>query len=281
MENIFILYLSLAYLPKFLVLFVFALNEFSQGMDSLLFRMLVMFDEIILFIQFGLHSVPQYFRQSIITYCDWTCIKLEYIYFIYHSMSALTLGIITLERALALIWPLHFGNKFTMQRCLILIGTLMGTAFSLYFPIIFTIKQGVYGSVIPDSLPGYIKFFSEAQFVMNTVLPVITVLIGFALITRALRESHRFSNYHQRKCLKHVVPILRFPHAVYIFLQMVFSSTPCSCAFNISVFLRCLSQFCDCLNHSINMFLDCITGKKIRKALKSLFLCDCCRKRTS
>ena len=126
-----------------------------------------------------------------------------------------------------------------MQRCLILIGTLIGTAFSLYFPIIFTIKQGVYESVIPDSLPGYIKFFSEAQFVMNTVLPVITVLIGFALITRVLRESHRFSNY-QRKCLKHVVPILRFPHAVYIFLQMVFSSTPCSCAFNISVFFEVL-----------------------------------------
>ena len=140
-----------------------------------------------------------------------------------------------------------------MQRCLILIGTLMGSTCSLYLPIIFTIKQAVNGilgrtmCIILDSLPGYIKFFSTAQFVMNTASPLITMLIGYALIIRALRKSHKFSNSQQQKCLNHVVMILliasvafvilRFSHAVYIFLQMVFSSTPCSYAFKISVFL--------------------------------------------
>ena len=281
-----------------LVFIIFSRGASWKASDALLFRMLAVFDATVVFINIGLHNIPMHFSKSIITYSDWTCKVLEYIYFVSRSMSGFTLAIIAVERALALSRPLNFDSICSRRNCLSFSITIFIIVCIMYFPLLISTKRGIFelsGEAIcflEAALPNYANgFFYGAEFVLSCILPIIIMLICDVIIIRALRRSKLIRSECQAgNSTDHIIPmlliasiifiILRLPHSIYIFLEVLFRAQPYSCTYKVAYFLGFIGHVCDCTNHSINMLLYCITGRKFRNAIKELFICESCREKT-
>ena len=275
-----------------LVFIVFSRGELSNCANAWLFKLLAVFDATIVFINIGLQNIASLAWRSIILYSDWTCRVTVYVYFISRSMSALTLSIITVERAFAVTWPLKLGNMDIRRHSLLAAGILIGVVCIMYFPLLLFVSKesyllgGIEECLILSTYLAYSLTFTWIEFAMSSMLPVITMILSDILITCALRKSQQMICKHNDKSTNHVILmlltasivfiILRIPHVIFMYMQLFPLPTPVSCINNILHVFAYVAYLCDCIGHSINMFLYCITGCKFRKALKGLFLCDDC-----
>ena len=277
-----------------LVFIIFSRSALWKASYALLFRMLAVFDGTIVFINIGLHNIPSHVSQSIITYSDWTCKMFIYTYFVSRSISGFTLAIIAAERALALSRPLKFESICSKKNCSLSSITMVIAICVVYFPLLMSIKQDIFAlsgdniCVVDAALPNYANdFFYGAEFVLSSLLPMIIMLISDVIIIRTLCKRKRMqSRCHAGNSTDHIIPmlliasivfiILRLPHALYICLDVFSRPQPSSCAYNVLYFLGFICHICDCTNHSINILLYLITGRKFRNAVKELLTFKCC-----
>ena len=127
-----------------LVFIIFSRGGLWKASDALLFKMLAIFDAMIVFIDIGLHNIPLHVSQSILTYSDWTCKVLDYVYYVSRSMSGITLAIIAMERALVLSRPLNSESICSRMNCLIFSITIFTVVCIVYFPLLISIKHGIF-----------------------------------------------------------------------------------------------------------------------------------------
>ena len=280
-----------------LVFIVFSRGSLSKIPNSVVFRLLAIFDGIAVFINVILHAVPGLFGESVITQSDGTCKGVLYIYFVSRSMSSWALVIIGLERALGVSLPHKFRDICTRRRFVIITAALLTAICILYFPLLISIKMAYYPPsdsqlcVLHANLPDYADgFFFYGEFIISTLLPMVAMLVTDVIIICVLRKSDAF---HQRKdqTMNHIIPllltasiafiILRLPNAIYMFMELAYRSRPYSCMYYFALFVGYVAYFCDTLNHSINMFLYCVSGRNFRNECVAMFKCDTCCERIS
>ena len=143
---------------------------------------------------------------------------------------------------------------------------------------------------IPGEFSAYTQFLTKAKFLMSTMLPMISMIISDILIIRALRKSRQILHKHNDKSTDHIIPtlltativflILRLPYVAFNFFQLLPQAKSAPCRDAIIPIFAYVANLCDCINHSINMFLYCMTGRRFRAALIRLFLCGSCKGRT-
>ena len=278
-----------------LVFIVFSQDELPNCANALLFRLLAVFDATVVFVNIGLQNIASLAWRSVITYSDWTCKISVYMYLISRTMSALTLSILAIERALAVTWPLNLENMDTKRRFLLLTFVLFGAIFVIYFPCCIFVTHAVFvgwydACSIPGEFSAYTQFLTKAKFLMSTMLPMISMIISDILIIQALRKSRQILHKHNDKSTDHIIPtllaativflILQLPYVAYNFFQLLPPAKSAPCRDAIIPIIAYVANLCDYINHSINMFLYCMTGRRFRAALKSLFPFGSCKGRT-
>ena len=248
-----------------LVFMVFSRGELSNCANAWLLRLLAVFDAMIVFINIGLQNIASLAWRSIISYSDWTCRVTVYVYFISRSMSALTLSIITVERAFAVTWPLKLGNMDIRRYSLLAAGILLGAVCIMYFPLLLFVSKEAYlldGSeecIILGNFSAYSQTFTLIQFAMSSMMPVITIIISDILIICALRKSQQMLHKHNDKSTNHVIPmlltasivfiILRIPHVIFMHMQLFPPPTSVSCVNNTLHVFAYVAYLCDlCLS---------------------------------
>ena len=278
-----------------IVFLVFSLQCMSSGVTSLLFKTLAVWDTAVVFINIGLHTIPLRSYQSLVTYSNATCKIVVYMYFICRSMAAWTLVTIGLERVIGVTWPLSAGNICTRSRVITFMICSTLVVAILYCPLAFTISQDTILSngqqicAIHAELPDYSKaYFFYVEFLISTFFPFIAMMIFNVKIIAVIRRSQRtFASTYQDGRTSHVTPmllaasaafvLLRLPCAVFMFLELAFQAQSLSCIHRVIIYLGYASYICDTVNHSINMFLYCVSGRHFRKALFEMIKCVYCR----
>ena len=283
-----------------LVFIIFSRGGLSKIANSVIFRLLAIFDGTAVFINVVLHDIPVLLGESVITQSDGTCKGVLYIYFVSRSMSSWALVIIGLERALGVSLPHKFRDFCTRQRFAMIIAVVLAVISILYFPLLISIKMEYYPPsdtelcILHADLPDYANgFFFYAEFIISTLLPMVAMLITDVIIICVLRQSHKMDSKHHKndKTMNRIIPllltasvafiILRLPQATYMFMELTYRSRPYSCMYHVALFVGYVAYFCDTLNHSINMFLYCVSGKNFRNEFAALCKCKPCCQRIS
>ena len=278
-----------------LVYILFSVGDLSKGTTSMLFRILAVVDAVVVCLIIGLHYIPLLFGNSITPSTDVTCKMLPYLYAVCRSMSAWTLIIIGVERVIGLSWP-HRAYVICTRKYFGTILLCTGAIVSaLYGPLIVSVKMdfddnvGVHVCHL-HNLPGLSSYFIlYMDILLGSLLPMTAITINNVLIFRAIRHSKkvRRQSYvvNQGPQQDHVVPMLVTASTVFFFLRlpmvvswiMEINIGNHQCLRFVAMNLNVLGNICDGINHSINMFLYCLCGQNVRRQLRVILMCGCCK----
>ena len=281
-----------------LVILVFSLNDMSGSTTSLLFRILAFFDMLVVIINIALHNIPRLATgRSLIAFSNTTCKVFEFIFFSARSMSSWTLVMIGMERAIGMTWPhkaRDICSRSRFSKGVILMVTIITI---LFCPLLVStelglrIQTGEYICDIYAKLPVYgLVLFIYMEVTIATLAPLSIMLICNVIVIRALQKRtnvrRALTASGANSTGSHIAPmmlsasfafmLLRLPEPIYIFMDKTYLSNWELYGFRVITFMAYLSVACDSLNHSINIFLYCLSGPRFRQRLVRMVLGVCC-----
>ena len=285
---------------------VFSMPSYRHSLTSTLYRVLAVADTMAVVIYDGFGTLARIISgENLIVYSTATCKFFVPLHMWSRAFSAWVLVIIGLERVIGILRP-HRAKVINSKRRYGWIIT--GTALALlcfYSPLFVSISrlpvfnQGVeftgYCAFYTDRnhMKEYFMIFDWASLMLTSLLPFV-VIISFnsAIIIALIKRRRQFSGTHGNETDKNnavailisvslTFIVLTLPYAIYILLQRYYSSVGNYHSFEkTSVILGILAPICDSLNHSINIALYCLCGRKFRRCLLEMLCCACCKRRS-
>ncbi|XP_038052357.1 neuromedin-U receptor 2-like [Patiria miniata] len=134
---------------------------------------------------------------------DLFCRLLEskYLAFALSYASAFNLCVVTLERYIAIVHPLHYARKLTTSRMVTLIVIVWVTSFVVHVPLIFTIE--------PIDDPNNICSFEYPHRLFPIMVSIFTFLVGYLLPLTLMSLAY----YKMQVTLKRQAKALNLQHA--------------------------------------------------------------------
>ena len=275
---------------------VFSTPPYRQSLTSVLYRVLAVVDTMVVVIYDGLETfVLNVAGVNVLTYNIITCKLLVPLHIWSRAFSAWVLVIISLERFIGILFPhrakvINTKRRFGWLTFAAAIGLL-----AFYSPLFVTIEQmsldvqGVRsgGYCVFNLVPGR---FKEYFLIMGWVTTLLACLIPFVFIitfnvsiicTLIKRRKQVLGNDSDANSSAVAILIsvsltffiLTLPYALYFILQEYFLAIGDNASFEKTFILLKYANICDTANHSINIVLYCLCGRKFRQCLREMFCC--------
>lgn len=237
-----------------------------------------------------------------------SCKLIPYIGDVSHCVSILTLVLISVDRYIAICWPLSTKYRITPRRCNILIAATWIVALVIQSGVLYSFQLYNLGeqtlcAMFWGSLRNYNeasleihkkvqKFYALGIIALIYVLPLITITILYSSIIQELRSKQRMQSIHQPT--HHRRQRRREDNRVIAMLVAVVSIFAAFFApFHVSQFIRLFiwdySSFIPCQSKdiefstfylalsicSINPYIYFIFIRRYRKCARDLLKCLC------
>ena len=282
---------------------VFSMPSYRHSLTSMLFRVLAVADTMAVVIFDGFGTLPRIVSgKNFIVRNTATCKFFVPLHMWSRSFSAWVLVIVGLERIICILYPHRAKVVNTKWRY----GWIItGTALALlcfYAPLFLGVKRiPVYNEGVEisgycafynyrDYMEEYFRIFKWASLMLTSLLPFVAIIsINVAIIIALRKRRKRVSKSYGKQSDKHNTTailisvslafiILTLPYALYFILQDYYSGSNYHLFERTSIILGTLAPICDSMNHSINIALYCLCGRKFRRCLLEL-ICYACHKR--
>ena len=283
---------------------VFSMPSYRHSLTSMLFRVLAVADTIAVVIYDGFGTLAMIVSgENLISHNTATCKFFVPFHVWSRAFSAWVLVIIGLERVIGILRPHRAKVVNTKRRYGWIIA---GTALALlcfYAPLFLAIRRiPVYNEGVEvggycafynyrNRMEEYFMIFDWASLMLTSLLPfAIIISFNVTIIVALIKRRRRVSESHENQSDKNnavailisvslTFIILTFPYALYFTLQRYYSNVGNYHLFEMtSLILGTLAPICDSMNHSINIALYCLCGRKFRRCLLEM-ICYACRKR--
>ena len=228
---------------------------------------------------------------------SWECKVMNYLCNVALSSSVWLVVLMTVERCVAVIWPLKISGWVSMKRARIVVSILYAimAAFNSVYLIVFTskrtrIRNGNTCSIHESHMPFFKSIWSVIDMVFYAYIPQILIFILNIVIimklARATKEQAEMRNASKSEQSQGQVTamlltvsitffVLTNPYTIfYLCMQndvwnyMASARSYAQYAL-VSTLLRLLAD----LNHCINFLLYVATGKRFREDIVQLFRC--------
>ena len=210
-------------------------------------------------------------------------------------ISVWLLVFISLERFIAVFFPLKVNIYCTMKRTYILISVLTILGFVSAAPLLFTgTSKNVDGRIscsMTGSDPVYdLIYLITLHLVYSTIPFVIIATLNMLLVRkikvmrklrqRLIGQPHAQSNTNNQRsplpmmfsiCV--LFAVTSFPTTTYLFIRTLCRIMKGKPYFAHDNLFFLIQRILDEMNHCLNLFLYCLTGSVFRKTLFNLFRC--------
>ena len=244
---------------------------------------------VVIFLQNGVYGctfLPSsvFFRQLGISFSFWTGIT-----------SSWLLVLISLERFIAVFYPLKVRLYCTMKRMYVSVFVLTIIAFVVSIPFFFTCSIKVtnimhtcsiklhgpsYDFIILFVLGCFYSFFPFCIVTAVNVSIIIKMRRQRAFLMTLQRQNIRQPSFSQNTSLVTMMVAVCLVFAITSFPASVILMTTYGCRFfkgefciSLDGWLFSMSLVLDEINHSVNFFLYCISGSVFRNAFCNIFRC--------
>ena len=223
------------------------------------------------------------------------CRLINLIYFTAGIVSIWLLVFISLERFIAIFFPLNVNIFFTMKRTYAMILTLTISGLVSATPLLFTCSNIIIGGRPSCSIMGsdhvYDLIFAIVIVILYSIIPFIIITSLNIMLVRKIKAMKKFrqklvgQHMPRTNASKQTSPVpmmvsicvlfalTRFPSSTYISIRMIcklIKGLDCFTTNNaVSLFLHALNE----INHAVNFFFYCLTGSLFRKTFFQLIRC--------
>ena len=226
------------------------------------------------------------FSQSI-----WTCRVIKFIIYSSTTISSWLIVLISIERFIAVFYPLRAHMYCTRRNLLFTISILFVIICMFYVPILFighvTYVNTIYVCHGFSSEKSLISIYVFLVAMAYCIIPFCIISILNIRIVKKIHSHSKFRAKHHKKA--HDKSNLTFTMLAVCFF-FIMTILPA----NVCYVLKIISKLCDCrlinipdivyeivnrimyLNHSANFVLYCLTGSVFRKTLMQLL--SCCKR---
>ncbi|XP_067928071.1 FMRFamide peptide receptor frpr-18-like [Watersipora subatra] len=288
----------LATIGNSLGLAVMRRKALRQSATAVFISALAISDMVAVWTGLSRHFVKKLTAYDIRQYSEWTCRFQRFTLYLALDSSAWILGAISIERFLAVCMPLqHRAFKVRSRALKIVLGIILfQTAYNC--PVFFTYGEQTFDnktypcSFTSDAAKTYhTKYNTYISMVIYCVFPSVVMLtLNICIIVRLIRIEKSFlrnatttsrsqinaiSMTRMLLCVTFYFIIVTTPSFIFaIFQEKLFAQeivTPED--FGQSEVVDAIFTLLLYLNHSINFFLYCATGKKFKRELLKMLGC--------
>ena len=290
--------LFIAVLGNLISFVVFSTPPYRQSLTAVLYRVLAVVDTMVVVIYDGLKTFALLVSGvSVLNYNIVTCKLLVPLHLWSRAFSSWVLVIISLERFIGILYPHRAKVINTKWRFGWLTFAIAMSLLAFYSPLFITIGwssldvQGVRSGAI-CGLNIDRERFQEYFFILGWATTFLTCLIPFAFIItfnvsivgaliRRRKQIHGNHDSETRNsgtiailmAVSITFIILTLPYSLYFLLQVYFKSIQDYVSYEKTFILLKYANICDTANHSINIVLYCLCGRKFRQCLRDMFCC--------
>ena len=285
---------------------VFSTPPYRQSLTAVLYRVLAVVDTMVVVIFDGLETLALLVSGvSLLTYNTVTCKLLVPLHIWSRAFSSWVLVIISLERFIGILFPHRAKVLNTKRRFGWLTFTIAMSLLAFYSPLFVTIGwtsldvQGVRSGAI-CGLNIDRNRFQEYFSILGWATPFLSCLIPFAFIITfnvsivcALIKRRKQIHGNHDSATKNsgtiailiavsiTFIILTLPYSLYLLLQVYFKQIQDYVSYEKTFILLKYANICDTANHSINIVLYCLCGRKFRQCLREMLCCVYIRGRSN
>ena len=279
---------------------VFSQKTFIHSVSSMLFRVLAVVDSLSMLTYDVIHIIADRLGSSVVTRSTLTCRMFIFPYFLLRTYSGWIIALVCLERVIGIVSPHRARVLCTHRRFRVFLLVELLILVAAYSPLIAS--TGYYGiptddgetmnycSIMVTDNAGLIWFASEMFLYMNLVLgsllPFVLILsLNVTIVVTVLRQtplsasrSGSNSSFNSMSVMLLLVSgtflVLSIPYPIYFLLDH-YSRIEGIIDVDIEVLILMgtVCNTCDTLNHSVNIFMYCLSGTKFRTAFLGLLTC--------
>jgi hypothetical protein len=277
--------LAIGVIGNTLALTVMSLRKNQTSVMYFYLRFLAVFDNLTLIVAFlpmNLVSVFQRFAELSNVYCILT----RYFGGVFYGAAMWLVVIIAVDRMIAVRFPLHATSWCTMGRARIIVIFLGVIEIGFCVPNLWRRPGHIEGSIACALNPVILWFESVAE-VINSVVPVFTILILNAVIIISLRSHNRklqltlSANQGTKNQDGGMTMMLILVASFMIVLNLPYTFLTVTWTYiitdfternpNVSYVAITVVSIPAMANSSINFFLYCLASKHFRRDLRQLF----------
>ncbi len=277
----------------------FSQKEFHSSATGFLFRSLAILDFIV--VQEHIESIFIIIDIDVLTFNTIICKIFRYIFVCGRITAVWTLVAIGVERLICVVWPHQAKIICTLKRTKIFIICLVISVWIYEIPQLLTIEmvhyveefwEAKYCNVNYNTIAGQymLKLEPWFAFCLYSVLPACVLLVVNIVIIIFVQKAHQKRKSYQSRstsagqssgsssdaqvnnmtimllCVSLSFLILTAPWCIYIIMNSVTGNY-------IQLFAD-VSFLLLAMNHSINFFLYCLSGRRFREKFVNMFRCS-------
>ena len=280
---------------------VFSMPSYRHSLTAMLYRILAVADTMAVVVQDGLNIFPSMLMdKSLMLYNTATCKLLVTLHFWLRAFSAWVLVIVGLERFIGILFP-HRAKVINTKRRFAWITVAVATVLSaFYIPLLVSIERVINDkgsfcaySADRNRFKAYWVIFDWGTILLTCLLPFAFIIIFNVVIVSILvkgRIAVTSSHDNDSKTNSAVAMlisvslafiVLTLPFGIYTILQEYYLRVGDMASYWKTFILYDFASICDSTNHSINVLLYCLTGRKFRQCLRKMVCCVRLRKTSS
>ena len=280
---------------------VFSMPSYRHSLTAMLYRILAVADTMAVVVQDGLNVFASIISgKSLMNHNTATCKLLVPLHIWSRAFAAWVLVIIGLERFIGILFP-HRAKVINTKRRFSWITVAVAAGLLAFYTPLFISTQRIFNelgsfcaiSVNRNHLKAYFVIFDWMTLLLTCLLPfalIITfnIAIVSVLVKRRIAVTSSRDNDSQTSSAVAMLIsvslafiILTLPFGVYMILQTYYISIRDIESYMKTFVLFEFASICDSINHSINVVLYCLTGRKFRQCLREMMCCVCLRKRSN
>ena len=271
---------------------VFSMPSYRHSLTAMLYRILAVADTMAVVIQDGLNVVLSHvLGTDLMTYSTPTCKLLVPLHIWLRAFSAWVLVIIGLERFIGILFP-HRAIVINTKRRFAWITVAVATGLlALYIPLLVSTERvftemGRFCKLSSNHhrLHAYFVIFDWMTLILTCLIPFVFIItfnvaIASVLVQRrkSVTSSHDDSQTNSSVAMLIAVSlafiVLTLPFGIYTILQDYYLREGDMASYRKTFVLFDFASICDSINHSINVVLYCLTGRKFRQCLREMMCC--------
>ena len=274
---------------------VFSTPPYRHSLTAMLYRILAVADTLAVVVQDGFNVFANLVSgKSLMTYNNASCKLLVPLHIWSRAFAAWVLVTIGLERFIGILFP-HRAQVINTKKRFAWITVAVATGLAAFYtPLFITIERALlfnYCKLTADlnRLKGYFTIFDEMSLLLTCLLPFVFIItFNIAIVSvlvkrRTALTSSRDNDSQTNSAVAMLISvsvafvILTLPFGVYLILQKYYIRIGDMESYRKTIILYGFASICDSTNHSINVVLYCLTGRKFRQCLRKMVCCACLR----
>ena len=280
---------------------VFSMPSYRHSLTAMLYRILAVADTVAVVIQDGLNVVPSHvLGTDLMTYSTPTCKLLVPLHIWSRAFSAWVLVIIGLERFIGILFP-HRAKVINTKRRFAWITVTVATGLLAFYTPLLVSTERVFTemgrvckiSANRNGFNAYFMIFNWMMLILTCLLPFVFIItfnvaIASVLVKRRIAVTSSYDNDTQTNSAVAMLIsvslafiVLTLPFGIYTILQEYYLRVGDMVSYQKTFVLFDFASICDSMNHSINVVLYCLTGRKFRQCLREMICCVYLRKRSN